>query len=304
MKKDLTYYLMHPEEAVDIAESDLRSWLQTYPYSPAVHLLKARKDLHTQSKETEVSLSLASKYHQDLTFLKYQLLKDSEAESDMIQRIESWSPSIPEVEERKSSSSVLDLTKPTHFEPHFTEEKESSSVGIESKTKPAMPVNENIEKDAAQGEEREEGKPLNDTINKTSASSSEKKGEKAEKRQKAEKVNRVLQNEMEKLSDFTQWLINLENEGPATEKTVSEAEVSPVKKKKKKNKKKKQKSRLEKLIDQSIAEREEAISETYADVLAKQGYTDKAIEVYRQLQLNFPKKSAYFAAKIEKLENK
>jgi len=49
-------------------------------------------------------------------------------------------------------------------------------------------------------------------------------------------------------------------------------------------------------------ERREVITETMADVLAKQGMREKATEMYRKLSLLEPEKSAYFAEKIEKLK--
>lgn len=45
------------------------------------------------------------------------------------------------------------------------------------------------------------------------------------------------------------------------------------------------------------------ITEAYAKVLARQGKTEKAIEVYEKLQLKFPEKKTYFAEKIEDLRN-
>jgi len=43
------------------------------------------------------------------------------------------------------------------------------------------------------------------------------------------------------------------------------------------------------------------VTETLARIHIQQGNIDKAIEIYRKLSLNFPEKSAYFAAQIEKL---
>ncbi len=43
------------------------------------------------------------------------------------------------------------------------------------------------------------------------------------------------------------------------------------------------------------------VTETLARVHVQQGNIDKAIEIYRKLSLNFPEKSAYFAAQIRKL---
>lgn len=44
------------------------------------------------------------------------------------------------------------------------------------------------------------------------------------------------------------------------------------------------------------------VSETYADLLIKQGKIDKAIETFRQLILKYPEKNSYFADRIEKLK--
>lgn len=46
---------------------------------------------------------------------------------------------------------------------------------------------------------------------------------------------------------------------------------------------------------------ETGISETYADLLAAQGYVDRAIEMYKKLIEKNPEKSAFFAARIEAL---
>jgi len=58
---------------------------------------------------------------------------------------------------------------------------------------------------------------------------------------------------------------------------------------------------------QSIAahsnEEKEVVTETMADVLARQGKYDKAIDLYAKLSLLNPSKSAYFAARIEQLKN-
>lgn len=54
-------------------------------------------------------------------------------------------------------------------------------------------------------------------------------------------------------------------------------------------------------IVRSIIQDEKIISETLADLLAAQGQTLKAIKMYQSLCLKLPKKSVYFAKKIDKL---
>lgn len=51
----------------------------------------------------------------------------------------------------------------------------------------------------------------------------------------------------------------------------------------------------------SIAEKE-VVTETMAEVWAKQGHNEKAIAIYQKLSLQNPGKSAYFAAKIDQLK--
>ncbi|MCB0541527.1 MAG: hypothetical protein KDE33_28735, partial [Bacteroidetes bacterium] len=46
------------------------------------------------------------------------------------------------------------------------------------------------------------------------------------------------------------------------------------------------------------------ISETYAKILENQENFEKAIEVYKELSIKYPKKSATFASRIKNLKNK
>lgn len=52
----------------------------------------------------------------------------------------------------------------------------------------------------------------------------------------------------------------------------------------------------------SISRKDELLSESLAEVYAKQGKKEKAIEMYRKLSLLNPEKNTYFAARIEKLQ--
>jgi tetratricopeptide (TPR) repeat protein len=58
------------------------------------------------------------------------------------------------------------------------------------------------------------------------------------------------------------------------------------------------------LSEKSIQAPHGLISENLANIMIKQGKTDKAIEIYEKLVLKFPEKKSYFAEKIENLKNK
>jgi tetratricopeptide (TPR) repeat protein len=59
----------------------------------------------------------------------------------------------------------------------------------------------------------------------------------------------------------------------------------------------------ESVIEQSIDNSQQPVSETLAILLEKQGQPQKAIEIYRKLILENPEKSRFFAARIENLSN-
>jgi hypothetical protein len=89
------------------------------------------------------------------------------------------------------------------------------------------------------------------------------------------------------LRSFTEWLKTMKRL-PANEQ-VPVATVSEEKK-------------VEQMAEVSIAPRE-IVTETMAEVWEKQGNREKAMQLYQKLSLLDPAKSAYFAAKIDKLKH-
>ncbi|MCC6283164.1 MAG: hypothetical protein IT262_21330 [Saprospiraceae bacterium] len=56
------------------------------------------------------------------------------------------------------------------------------------------------------------------------------------------------------------------------------------------------------LAEKSVQENKGIVSETLARLYIRQGYREKAIDMFERLCLAFPEKSAYFAAEIDKLK--
>jgi len=72
-------------------------------------------------------------------------------------------------------------------------------------------------------------------------------------------------------------------------------------KKKEKKSKKEKKGKAKEIAKKSITERGDIISETLAELLATQGYKEKAIKMYGKLSHYYPEKSKLFKAKINEL---
>ena len=96
------------------------------------------------------------------------------------------------------------------------------------------------------------------------------------------------------LKSFTEWLktmkkVHSPDAGPRSSEGFSEKPGEQTD------------TSIQILAEKSNAE-EDVLTESMADVLAKQGKTGRAVELYQKLSLLDPSKNAYFAAKIEQLK--
>ena len=61
--------------------------------------------------------------------------------------------------------------------------------------------------------------------------------------------------------------------------------------------------RQDEILKKSLSENDEIVTETLAMIYFQQKKYDKALESFRKLSLKYPEKSAYFASRIEEIEN-
>ena len=110
-------------------------------------------------------------------------------------------------------------------------------------------------------------------------------------------------NEIETLSPFTQWLMNLrtnQGESEIPYNDWSKFELRRIKKRVVDPRD----LQIEEMADKSLEDNSELISEPLALILIKQGHLFEAIEMYEKLSLKYPEKMPFFAAKIEELKSK
>jgi hypothetical protein len=114
-----------------------------------------------------------------------------------------------------------------------------------------------------------------------------------------------------KINSFSDWLAALSKEKEiqknpekrrTSSKDVNEIIADFIGKEPKIKKRQARFYSPETMAQQSAEEPHNVATETLANIYIKQGLKDKAIEIFQQLSLRFPEKSAYFAEKIKGLK--
>jgi hypothetical protein len=103
------------------------------------------------------------------------------------------------------------------------------------------------------------------------------------------------------VDDESELPLDEENETVASTENVNEIRATLSDKNQDKEAKKERIKKYLQRIAQIPAEENGIITETYADLLAKQGKIERSIKMYQQLILKNPQKKVYFAAKIKQL---
>lgn len=203
------------------------------------------------------------------------------------------SKEVPVEKPKNESEKEVEPSKPEVVKPKKTRTRRSKvTAKVEPPKSEAAVSKEKEEEEIKKVEKKESEFDFDETLSQMSVSTLSK----------AKIIDDVLSEYDANLSEFSKWLLNQELEAPEEPKETPKLKKEEKKKKAKKKKKKSKKSKLQKLIDHSLVEREELVTETYADLVATQGHTAKAIELYERLMLKFPEKSSYFARKIDEIK--
>jgi hypothetical protein len=117
--------------------------------------------------------------------------------------------------------------------------------------------------------------------------------------------------ESEMLSDFSQWLLSLKKASVRGMETSIELKTPPVSavpvqgKEKKKKKKKKKKDKAKKGKKAAGTEKTEnfVVTETMAELAARQGFLSEAVRMYEVLIERYPEKAAGYLRKIHDLKH-
>lgn len=280
----------------DVALIELQKITEAHPYFSIGHLLYSKKLKAEDHKGRETQLQRTAAYFHNTLWLDYLLKEDK------------MSMQLPEVKD--------DETKPL-LNKVIAEEQQTQLAELE-KLQEQMEIKEpeiivatpeeeqyaatTVEEAAQQAEDEEKQKEVIASVlegqlaafNKPVTADTELKIETEPYHTvdyfASQGIKVDLNNPQDKLGSqvkkFTDWLKQMKNVKPVNDDLAADPEVD----------------NMIQGIAKTSNETKEIVTETMADVLIKQGKTDKAIQLYIKLSFLNPEKSAYFASKIEQLK--
>lgn len=296
-RRKLIEYIKHPHLLTELSIEELQQWIEEFPYSQNLRLLLAQKikslGLEKDYPEVFHNAAMHSSDREGMYEVLNKEVVELTDENNLVSEIREGTESdpLPIVEEALPDEDKLKTGAPiAHFDQyhdlqitdhdgpidHLQEDdlKDGALVRAEDDTLPSY--EEVIETKIENVEE----KVLTETLVAEGISRAETAQDEGLSESSDTKSELILESEDEEdeigLSHFSQWLIGLENTEVAEEEEDSD--------------------------DDEYEATEDLASETLADLLVSQGHMDKAIVMYQKLSLDYPEKSTYFAAQIEKIK--
>lgn len=270
---------------------ELQQMVKEHPYFSAGHFLLAQKLKQQHNNEYEVQAQKAALYFHDPLWLQWQLnqMGNGKAEVELEPEEELAVTTVGPVEEAiPATPAEVERNMPEEAEAPVPEEPVEEKITVIEED--ANPAEQEIVHEPESFHEQEVQPEIELVTKKDPAVNFDpyytidyfaSQGIKAPTEiQPGDKLGKQLKS-------FTEWLKTMKRlpQVQPEERPVDEAEQQTIRK----------------FAAGSLVEKE-IVTETMAEVLAKQGRNAEAIALYEKLSLSDPSKSAYFAAKIENLK--
>jgi hypothetical protein len=310
--QSLTRTLLGKNALEDCSFADLQSLAKQYPYFVPAQLLYAQKQKDTNTALYHHQLQKTSLYFQNPFWLQHILANNRKINDEpmievpLVKEEIIKEPAINTATEKEivEGAVVIDAISSTITEEVFTEIKvitDTTPITEENKT---VTESEKLDEPAFEAYSEEETGISEKSMSMLAAAKLKLDEPVAEGAPLFEALHTVdyfasqgikLSQEAipkdkfgQQLKSFTEWLKAMKRI-PQSEivKAISTTETD---------------KKVEQLAEHSL-EQGEILTETMAEVWAKQGNSIKAIEVYQKLSLQNPAKSHYFAGLIEQLRN-
>ena len=286
---NIVRHLFQKDKLQQVSENELQQFVTDYPYASIGHLLLLKKRNLESTNGAADDLNKTSLYFRNplwLQFLLSEPIAHEEKEKTVIAE-----ESFTEEPAQQSTDVVTPLTS-LHEEIVATDNLEPGSAQAEEQPTGVLPAEEKalpISEEAKNIQEpvsKSKPKIDSDELVFQSYHTIDYFASQGIKLQKAELTKDKLGHQ---LKSFTEWLKTMKRlPAPEAEAATKLDEATNAS--------------IQRIAQHSIEEKE-VVTETMAEVWAKQGNKAKAWEIYHKLGLIYPDKRPYFAAKIEQLKD-
>jgi len=309
----INYLLNHPKEANKEDIPILEEFIQKFPYSQMLHILRAKIGFLQNDENKSKKLTKAAIYASNRAILKELIQKETYLEN--IEEIPVYQD-LPIIELEDDSDG---FGSDSHID---VKGDDSASIFDEvlknlQKLKSLREQFLFLEEDIDTEESKEQNTDSLKKPKKTKSSESSKTKKKLPSKQKAkkEKLDEILEKDQEIDTKVNEYFISeiAQKEEPRSENKTSKktAEKEIIEKfieeqpsigSIEKELRKSQEEITKDLSEKSTRFGDDLITENLAVIFLKQGKKERALDIYRKLIWKLPQKKAYFAARIEEIK--